>query len=139
MATYKDDLDIIKAAEKDDKSMTLNAITELDNKGLLGKYGGEGGGEYENVEVTINNPTDSSAEVFFVVYDSSIQKLKADKNLVVPTGITHINVLKPSRLYFSENNIVIDRIEGDIDLAYGDRCDVYGPGTIFLAAGSTPK
>ena len=44
MATYKDDLDIIKAAEKDDKSMTLNAITELDNKGLLGKYGGEGGG-----------------------------------------------------------------------------------------------
>ena len=44
MATYKDDLDIIKAAEKDDKNMTLNAMVELDNKGLLGRYGGEGGG-----------------------------------------------------------------------------------------------
>lgn len=46
MATYKDDLDIIKAAEKDSSKLSLNAITELDNKGLLGMYGGgSGGGE----------------------------------------------------------------------------------------------
>ena len=45
MATYKDDLDILKAAEKaDTNKLTFNAITELDNKGLLGRYGGEGGG-----------------------------------------------------------------------------------------------
>lgn len=43
MATYKDDLDIIKAAEKDANKLSLNAITELDNKGLLGMYGGGGG------------------------------------------------------------------------------------------------
>ena len=44
MATYKDDLDILKAAEKaDTNKLTFNAITELDNKGLLGRYGGEGG------------------------------------------------------------------------------------------------
>lgn len=43
MATYKDDLDIIKAAEKDSSKLSLNAITELDNKGLLGMYGGGGG------------------------------------------------------------------------------------------------
>lgn len=43
MATYKDDLDILKAAEKaDTNKLTFNAITELDNKGLLGRYGGEG-------------------------------------------------------------------------------------------------
>ena len=46
MATYKDDLDILKAAEKaDTNKLTFNAITELDNKGLLGRYGGEGGSE----------------------------------------------------------------------------------------------
>lgn len=44
MATYKDDLDIIKAAEKDTNPLTLNAITELDNIGKLNKYGGNGGG-----------------------------------------------------------------------------------------------
>lgn len=43
MATYKDDLDIIKAAEKDSSKLSLNAITELDNKGMLGMYGGGGG------------------------------------------------------------------------------------------------
>lgn len=43
MATYKDDLDILKAAEKDSNKLSLNAITELDNKGLLGMYGGDGG------------------------------------------------------------------------------------------------
>lgn len=43
MATYKDDLDIIRAAEKDSSKLSLNAITELDNKGLLGMYGGGGG------------------------------------------------------------------------------------------------
>lgn len=42
MATYKDDLDIIKAAEKDSSKLSLNAITELDNKGKLGMYGGGG-------------------------------------------------------------------------------------------------
>lgn len=47
MATYKDDLDIIKAAEKDSSKLSLNAITELDNKGLLGMYGG-GGSEEDN-------------------------------------------------------------------------------------------
>lgn len=42
MATYKDDLDILKAAEKaDTNKLTFNAITELDNKGLLGRYGEE--------------------------------------------------------------------------------------------------
>lgn len=41
MATYKDDLDILKAAEKaDTNKLTFNAITELDNKGMLGMYGG---------------------------------------------------------------------------------------------------
>lgn len=45
MATYKDDLDIIKAAEKDSSKLSLNAITELDNKGLLGMYGGGGSEE----------------------------------------------------------------------------------------------
>ena len=40
MATYKDDLDILKAAEKDSNKLSLNAITELDNKGMLGMYGG---------------------------------------------------------------------------------------------------
>lgn len=45
MATYKDDLDILKAAEKaDTNKLTFNAITELDNKGLLPRYGNEGGG-----------------------------------------------------------------------------------------------
>lgn len=44
MATYKDDLDIIKAAEKDSSKLSLNAITELDNKGMLGMYGGGGSG-----------------------------------------------------------------------------------------------
>lgn len=45
MATYKDDLDILKAAEKaDTNKLTFNAITELDNKGLLSRYGNEGGG-----------------------------------------------------------------------------------------------
>ena len=45
MSTYKDDLDILKAAEKaDTNKLTFNAITELDNKGLLGRYGNEGGG-----------------------------------------------------------------------------------------------
>ena len=44
MATYKDDLDILKAAEKaDTNKLTFNAITELDNKGLLSRYGSEGG------------------------------------------------------------------------------------------------
>ena len=45
MATYKDDLDIIKAAEKDSSKLSLNAITELDNKGMLGMYGGGGSEE----------------------------------------------------------------------------------------------
>ena len=45
MATYKDDLDILKAAEKDSNKLSLNAITELDNKGLLGMYGGGGSEE----------------------------------------------------------------------------------------------
>ena len=43
MATYKDDLDILKAAEKDSNKLSLNAITELDNKGQLGMYGGGSG------------------------------------------------------------------------------------------------
>lgn len=42
--TYKDDLDIIKAAEGDSSKMTLNAITELDNKGMLGRYSDGGSG-----------------------------------------------------------------------------------------------
>lgn len=40
MATYKDDLDILTAASKDSNKLSLNAITELDNKGKLGMYGG---------------------------------------------------------------------------------------------------
>lgn len=50
MATYKDDLDILKAAEKDANKLSLNAITELDNKGLLGMYGG-GGSSMEGCKV----------------------------------------------------------------------------------------
>lgn len=43
MATYKDDLDILNAAVKDSNKLSLNAITELDNKGILGMYGGGSG------------------------------------------------------------------------------------------------
>lgn len=50
MATYKDDLDILKAAEKDSNKLSLNAITELDNKGMLGMYGG-GGSSTEGCKV----------------------------------------------------------------------------------------
>lgn len=51
MATYKDDLDILKAAEKDSNKLSLNAITELDNKGLLGMYGGGSGSSAEGCRV----------------------------------------------------------------------------------------
>lgn len=67
MATYKDDLDIIKAAEKDSSKLSLNAITELDNKGLLGMYnGGDESGLVKTGTVTIIN--DSSQDVIDVSY-----------------------------------------------------------------------
>lgn len=53
MATYKDDLDILDAAKKDANKLSLNAITELDNKGLLGMYGGGGSGAFETCTVKL--------------------------------------------------------------------------------------
>ena len=73
MATYKDDLDIIKAAESDNKSMTLNAITELDNKGLLGKYGGEGGGSFEKANVMITNSSGKNVDISYIKICGEIQ------------------------------------------------------------------
>lgn len=49
--TYKDDLDIIKAAEGDTNKLSLNAITELDNKGLLNNYGAGGSTELKTTAV----------------------------------------------------------------------------------------
>lgn len=59
--TYKDDLDIIKAAEGDSSKMTLNAITELDNKGLLGTYGGGSGSSDLPYDVIFTSGDDASA------------------------------------------------------------------------------
>lgn len=63
--TYKDDLDIIKAAEGDSSKMTLNAITELDNKGMLGRYsdGGSGSSDipYDVIFTSGNDVSDGNA------------------------------------------------------------------------------
>ena len=65
MATYKDDLDILKAAEKDANKLSLNAITELDNKGLLGMYGGgESGGDlYPEFNLVLLNSGEDAIDV----------------------------------------------------------------------------
>lgn len=62
--TYKDDLDIIKAAEGDTNKLSLNAITELDNKGLLGTYGGGSGSSdipYDVIFTSGNDASDANA------------------------------------------------------------------------------
>lgn len=59
--TYKDDLDIIKAAEGDTNKLSLNAITELDNKGLLGTYGGGSGSSDLPYDVIFTSGDDASA------------------------------------------------------------------------------
>lgn len=58
--TYKDDLDIIKAAEGDTNKLSLNAITELDNKGLLGTYGGGSGSSDLPYDVIFTSGDDAS-------------------------------------------------------------------------------
>lgn len=73
MATYKDDLDILKAAEKDSSKLSLNAITELDNKGLLGMYGGGGEASLTTTGITIVNTTSrAEVNVLGVVYENDI-------------------------------------------------------------------
>lgn len=65
MATYKDDLDILKAAEKDSNKLSLNAITELDNKGILGMYGG--GSEIKTGTVQIVNNSSRILQIGYAI------------------------------------------------------------------------
>lgn len=75
MATYKDDLDIIKAAEKDSSKLSLNAITELDNKGLLGMYGGGGSDSVKTGKVTIiNESSDTEITVSYIKQTTTLQE-----------------------------------------------------------------
>lgn len=146
MATYKDDIDIIKAALKDDKTMTLNAITELDDKGLLGKYGGEGGGEeYENVTVTINNPINTTARVeyCYITAGGSDDKIVRPASLpILQNDVTDLDIVENSLvLIFSDNvdrNVVVDYTEGEVVKVADGQCRVYGPGKIFLKTGINP-
>ena len=71
--TYKDDLDIIKAAEGDTGKLTLNAITELDNKGLLGRYSESGGGsEIETCDVSFGYGGSNDGIFIYPVYEQGI-------------------------------------------------------------------
>lgn len=70
MATYKDDLDILKAAEKDANKLSLNAITELDNKGQLGMYGG--GSEIKTGTVRIVNNGSASVQIRCAAFDGGV-------------------------------------------------------------------
>ena len=142
MATYKDDLDIIKAAEGDNKSMTLNAITELDNKGLLGKYGG-GSRSTETVTVQFNNTTsDVDTGVHFI-------QIKSDSdNILEATGVnlghgvstTIDDIVINSVISCANPNATFSNPTGEIvimsDLA---KAVVSGDGTIDIIKQENPK
>lgn len=63
--SYKDDLDAIAGGLKDTNKLTLNAMVELDNKGKLGMYGGEGGGSGGSIHGVFEYDGSASIEFRF--------------------------------------------------------------------------
>lgn len=115
MATYKDDLDIIKAAEKDDKSMTLNAITELDNKGLLGKYGGEGGGSFEKANVMITNSSGKNVDISYIKICGEIQVPRPFHKTMGQSIDSLSGILVGSVIVIETAGAFVENIEGDVE------------------------
>ena len=116
MATYKDDLDILKAAEKaDTNKLTFNAITELDNKGLLARYGGEGGGsdlwpgvpivvKYTGTEVPYENVPDwAKIDSTHKLTYSRVDVLKVEDPFQIPMTAYAVVSYKHGDNYYGEN------------------------------------
>lgn len=119
MATYKDDLDIIKAAEKDSSKLSLNAITELDNKGMLGMYGG--GGEFSTCVMVITESAKAN-DIFFtgsmvpVLEDDG--KVRMMKLIDLPVGGTLLVTGKTTTVVRAINSTKVSNvtITGDAEI-----------------------
>ena len=138
MATYKDDLDIIKAAEKDDKNMTLNAITELDNKGLLGKYGGEGGGSFEKANVMITNSSGKNVDISYIKICGEIQAPRPFHKAMGQSIDSISGILVGSVIVIEDDNdaVVIDEssVEGSVEVV-ADPWGVYSLAVLVKGTG----
>ena len=137
MATYKDDLDIIKAAEKDSSKLSLNAITELDNKGMLGMYGGGGSGFLKPGKVTIidesGQPTMGVS--FIKVVDIHDQPYISNDTAIFTAGIRQreIDFVYPSVLRILTENSLFDESNDDDIVVREDNM------VLHIVQGSTPK
>lgn len=131
MATYKDDLDIIKAAVKDSSKLSLNAITELDNKGLLGMYGGGGSMEPKTTDVHLYRDMNLEPIVVFVKF---IERLWAE--VTIMTGVE-------SDAYASSAVIGSGMIILDASMMFQETGTFYAEVTedsvFHIVQGSTPK
>lgn len=84
--TYKDDLDIIKAAEGDTNKLSLNAITELDNKGLLNTYGAGGSMELKTTSVQLYRDMSLAPRVAFVKFTGTESAKRLLPEVITMTG-----------------------------------------------------
>ena len=105
MATYKDDLDILKAAEKDANKLSLNAITELDNKGLLGMYGG-GGSEIKTGAVQLVNSDSAALQIGFVRFLDGILYPDVEEFSSKVVGLDLNDVFFPSVIVLNDTNYI---------------------------------
>lgn len=140
MATYKDDLDILKAAEKDSNKLSLNAITELDNKGLLGMYGGGGESALELVDCTFNRTASDGSMMYITIdSDSTLTPVLIEDIGSMGSGGFRISVVKKSWVYAIDSTFDEDLCRGDILIDEGskDRAFVNGPCDIYLRAGAS--
>lgn len=85
--TYKDDLDIIKAAEGDTNKLSLNAITELDNKGLLNTYGAGGSTELKTTAVHLYRDMSLEPRVVFVKFTDYVNTKRLLPEVITMTGV----------------------------------------------------
>lgn len=85
--TYKDDLDIIKAAEGDTNKLSLNAITELDNKGLLNTYGAGGSMELKTTAVHLYRDMSLEPRVLFVKFTDTVGTKRLLPEVITMSGV----------------------------------------------------
>lgn len=97
--SYKDDLDAIAGGLKDTNKLTLNAITELDNAGKLGMYGGEGGGgeTLRTIKITVDPTSPIGCNMYFATdYDGVLDGSGHYQHRIGPDDIPEYNALATS-------------------------------------------
>lgn len=136
MATYKDDLDIIKAAVKDSNKLSLNAITELDNKGLLNNYGAGGSMELKTTDVHLYRDMSLEPRVAFVKFTDTVSTKRLLPEVITMTGVAPdayaSSAVIGSRMIISDETMIFQ----ETGTFYAE---VTEDSVFHIVQGSTPK